>query len=282
MSSVRASNSKLGFLWLAVLLTTACTSPLERARQFANEQKLSSEIVRGAAFQHQVFRKQARPSERLHIYLDGDGSPWLLGQFVSNDPTPRQPLALQLMAAAPYSAIYLGRPCYFGLAETPPCAPRYWTSARYGEDVVNSLVTAITQLRQGQQQLLLIGYSGGGALATLVATRLKGDIQLVTVAGNLDISAWTTLHGYLPLNDSLNPILEPRGSLNRQIHLSGLQDRNTPPELARAYIKRHGGTLRRFPDFDHVCCWRENWPTILESLLVEGNSGLGRKDERQR
>lgn len=267
MSSVRASNSKKCLLLLAVVLTAACSSPLERARQFANDHKLSSEVVRGLPFQHQVFRKQGLPSKRLHIYLDGDGSPWLQGQFIADDPTPRQPLALQLMAAAPYSAIYLGRPCYFGFADTPPCAPRYWTSARYGEDVVNSLVSAITQIRRDQQPLLLIGYSGGGTLGTLVAGRLAGDIQLVTVAGNLDIAAWTTLHGYLPLSDSLNPIAESAANTVRQQHLSGLRDRNTPPALASAYVEQHGGTLREFPDFDHVCCWRENWPDILDSLL---------------
>ena len=160
----------------------------ERAKQFAAEQGFSREIVRGPLFQHQVFRKQGKQTERLHIYLEGDGKPWLRGQFVTDDPTPKNPLALQLMAEAPYSAVYLGRPCYFGFARTPPCGPRYWTSARYGEEVVNSLVSAIAQLRRDQQPILLIGYSGGGTLASLLAGRLSGDVRLLTIAGNLDLS----------------------------------------------------------------------------------------------
>jgi hypothetical protein len=42
-------------------------------------------------------------------------------------------------------------------------------------------------------------------VASLVAARRHDVVRLVTVAGNLDHLAWTTLHGVSPLTGSLNP-----------------------------------------------------------------------------
>src|SRR6185436_12059458 len=117
------------------------------------------------------------------------------------DPTPRHPLMLQLMTLDSAPSVYVGRPCYFGLANDPPCTPRDWTLDRFSPRIVDSMASVIEQLRAGRgtDAIELYGHSGGAALAVLLAARLGGVQRIVTIAGNLDVEAWTTYHGYTPL-----------------------------------------------------------------------------------
>ena len=162
------ASSYKTLLILAAALLAACTSLTDQAKGFAREHGMRSDAIAGEPFTHQTFYKTGKTVDRLHIYIEGDGRPWLRGHLIADDPTPKTPLALELMARSPYTSLYLGRPCYFGYAKQPPCEPRYWTSARDSEAVVNSLAIAIQQIREPNQKLLLIGYSGGGTLAMTI------------------------------------------------------------------------------------------------------------------
>ena len=150
-------------------------------------------------------------SSTLHVYLEGDGTPWVYRVIVTPDPTPRRPLMLGLMSLDDAPSIYVGRPCYNGTSGASGCDDTLWTSARYSATVVDSMAKAIRVIarRGGYSALRLFGHSGGGTLALLLAPRLEGVLDVVTVAGNLDIEAWTRHHGYSPLRDSLNPASEP-------------------------------------------------------------------------
>jgi pimeloyl-ACP methyl ester carboxylesterase len=115
--------------------------------------------------------------------------------------------------------------------------------------------------------LTLIGHSGGGTLAMLLAARMDGVRAVVTLAGNLDPDAWGAYHGYEPLH-GLSPAREPPLSpMIRQIHCIGGRDRNIPPALLQAALTRSPqAELRVFPDFDHACCWEKAWPSLLRAL----------------
>ncbi|MEM8933370.1 MAG: hypothetical protein AAGE94_19425, partial [Acidobacteriota bacterium] len=172
-------------------------------------------------------------------------------------------LAFELMLRDPDPAIYLERPCYHRLDPDDPCRPELWTSARYSECVVSSLAAAIRLMlaERGDPSLTLIGYSGGGVLATLLAHRLP-TARLVTVAANLDVAAWVAHHGYLPLDGSLDPA-DGDAPPAEQLHLLGAVDETVPPALVVPvldgwqvpYVIRDG--------FGHVCCWLDAWPEIL-------------------
>ena len=208
--------------------------------------------------------------ERLTLYLEGDGLAWITSSQPSADPTPSDPLALRLALAHPQgNAAYLARPCqYLGAAEAP-CERRYWTDARFAEEVVASLDQAIDELknRAGAQRLVLVGYSGGAALALLLAARRDDVSQVVTVAGNLDHAAWTRHHRVQPLRHSLNPI-EQAAALARveQVHLLGAADRVVPPGLGQAFVAAMPAPARTqawiLPGHDHHCCWADEWPDL--------------------
>lgn len=263
---------RAGFLILllaAAVGSAGCASApsrAERAERVAIRGGLEPLVLRGGPFALQAFAA-VRDSRELLIFIDGDGSPWVdEGRRIASDPSPRQPLALELAARTPGSVLYLGRPCYWRIQEEP-CASRYWTSQRYSRLVVASLVAAATAFSKehGFARQVLIGYSGGGALAVLMAPDMPAVVGVVTIAGNLDPDRWARVHGYLPLSGSLNPALEP--ALPPSIlewHLVGGRDANVPYSAAGRFLDRvPPDRVWRYPSFDHHCCWVREWPAIL-------------------
>lgn len=254
-----------------VLLANACASPpADALRDTAQALGLARRVLPGAGFAHLVlYRAPIQANHRLHIYLDGDGSPWLGRGMPAPDPTPRNPLVVRLMALDPQPALYLGRPCHGGLAD-PACEPWHWTHGRYSEAVVASLTAALRQLlaENPVDELVLIGFSGGGTLAMLVAPRLAEVKGVVTLAGNLDVTGWARRHGHSPLRGSLDPArLPPLPATIRQWHWVGAEDRVVPPDLVLQVVARQPNAQARvLPDLDHQCCWERLWPGLLRTL----------------
>jgi pimeloyl-ACP methyl ester carboxylesterase len=253
---------------LALLATGGCASPSVEFDEQAASLGLRRQVVAGKPFQHAIYAKDGAPGDRLHVYLGSDGTPWFAG-LPAADPTPRNPLVLRLMALDPTPAVYLGRPCYHGLAGTAPCAPGWWTSERYGEFVVDSMAAALRPIiaERGHPRIAWFGHSGGGTLAVLLAERFPETVAVVTIAGNLDIDAWADLHGYDRLTGSLNPVSRPPLPANvRQRHYAGGRDRVVPADLIEeAAADRHAQVIV-IDAYEHVCCWEDLWPEILADL----------------
>lgn len=255
----------------AFAILSACATPAARVDVAAAQQGFTRMILLGTEFLHVVYLKKAeRPASTLHVYLEGDGSPWRRLDEVAPDPTPRRAVMLALMARDPAAAVYLGRPCYFGLARTPPCSPLLWTHERYSERVVQSMAAALSRLVDNPRQegLVFLGHSGGGTLAMLLAERFEDTRAVVTLGGNLDTDAWTALHGYSPLIGSLNPRFRP--ALDKRIvqrHYVGSRDTDVPPGLLRRFTAtRPEAELVQMSDMEHGCCWEAVWPDILRKL----------------
>ena len=175
-----------------LLVGAGCSSAPEPADATALDLGLEPVGVSGAGFEHRAYvRRDSHFSSAVHVYLEGDGLPWLSRHRVSTDPTPRYPLALHLAAKDPTPSLLLGRPCYYGASVAEPCRPWLWTSGRYSEEIVRSMVAALRRLlpdRTGRR-ITLVGYSGGGVLAMLMAERLPSVERFLTLAANLDIDA---------------------------------------------------------------------------------------------
>jgi hypothetical protein len=268
---------KLSLTFSVVLLSACISIPSPEARQaIANELALAQgwhAVAIGAGtiqlWAYAPGTIKAAPA--LTLYLEGDGYAWENRVTPSQDPTPIQPVALRLALAHPTgNAAYLARPCQYVNAPAQPCAPRYWMGARFAPEVIEATSLAIDDLkgRFGASQLTLVGYSGGAAVAALVAAQRHDVQQLVSVAGNIDHAAWTTLHRLTPLSESLNP-LQARATLGAisQWHFSGNLDRVVPPRLIKSWVQGlPNAHLVVIDGYDHTCCWAENWPQLWTSI----------------
>ncbi len=210
-------------------------------------------------------------SDTLTVYIEGDGLAWLSRSQPSNDPTPLNPIGLELAMRHPQgAAAYLARPCqYVEANDSANCRRYFWTDGRFAPEVIEASNQAVGDLKQrsGATKLVLVGYSGGGAVAALVASRRKDVIRLVTVAGNLDHRRWTDVHHVPALKGSLNPADAWQALVTLpQLHLVGGRDEVVSHYVADSYISRFPADRRPpvliLPDFDHVCCWVDRWPSI--------------------
>ena len=205
----------------------------------------------------------------LTIYLDGDGNPGAKPGPQNKrgaDPTTNERLILKLLRSERRGAILLGRPCYYLVQPEPTCNKSWWTSARYSERVLTRLTQSIDRLvaEHRPSRIDLVGYSGGGALAVLLAARIPDVRSVVTIAANLDTDTWAKMHGAQPLTGSLNPLnAMPLPARIRQRHLYGGKDRQVPPDSALAAFAKDPNAHRQvIEDFDHRCCWAERWPEL--------------------
>ncbi|MEM7294290.1 MAG: dienelactone hydrolase family protein [Pseudomonadota bacterium] len=253
---------------LLCLSLHACAAPHVRFDQRAQDFGLTRSVVSGTDFQHAVFTHiTPRANEPLHVYINGDGIPWNARFFVANDPTPSRSLALDMLRRDQAPALMLGRPCYHGLLK-PPCTADHWTSGRFSKRVLISMQAALRNLltQHAVSSVVLIGHSGGGALAMLLAERVDEVTGVVTVAGVLDTDAWTTHHDYQPLFNSINPAQRPALDV-RQLHFYGESDSNTPATIMRSAIERHpNAQLEILEGQDHICCWSLMWSELLEKV----------------
>ncbi len=275
------------WVFATLLALQGCQTPVMGLDSFASQNQLERTVIRKNGFDHLVFSKissSITPSDStllpsapvlsgrktLHVYLEGDGSPWRHRVIVMPDPTPRNPLMLRLMSMDNAPSVYVGRPCYNGSSDDEGCNASLWTSARFSKTVVSSMASVINELvrEHDKTAVTLIGHSGGGALAMLIAQRIPAVSHVVTIAGNLDTDAWTSHHGYTRLFNSLNPATQPplRSSV-QQWHLLGGNDTVIPPDLVKQFITSQLNALGvSVAAYGHVCCWENSWPQIARSI----------------
>lgn len=266
-----------GWLLSAALLVSAaltgCQSPYQALQVLANQHGGQAQILPTQPFPLALGSSVQRfTASRIRVYLEGDGHAWATASQPSLDPSPRHLLVAQLALSDPTPSLYLARPCQY--VTTPDCNPYVWTDRRFSEEVVVSLEQALDMIkvRFANRDFELVGYSGGGALALVLAAR-RDDIALVqTLAGNLSPGQWTKLHHLSPLVDSLDP-LDYRARLAQipQRHLLGANDRIVPPILLLNYRNRLGEVRCLesvvLKETTHSDGWAEAWPLWRERPL---------------
>jgi hypothetical protein len=259
-----------------LVCSSGCVSNGQRIDRLAATNMLMREIVTGTRFEHVIYAnpvaRYGPVRKRLFVYIDGDGRPWgESGRVPAADPTTGNPLALKLMLQTDAPSVYISRPCYQDVVNLL-CGPAIWTSARYSEAVVISMTAAVSQWaeKRGYEELVFIGYSGGGTLAVLMGERLPATAAVVTLAGNLDIDAWTQYYDYLPLTESLNPARSFIAHLWPEVHFVGAVDSVVPPQTTEAYFTHFPYAQQRaLASYDHNCCWVANWSRMFLDLQAQ-------------
>ena len=249
----------------------------DNANQLAAAANWEKQVLATKLFALVAYTPMIRQKTRvLSIYIEGDGFAWINKSQVSPDPTPKRPIGLEL-ALRDHTGVaaYLARPCqYVQDPNRRNCNKTYWTGGRFSSEVIAASLLAINQLKQqfDASQLQLIGYSGGGAVAALVAAQRNDVIRLITVAGNLDHKAWTREHRITPRFIALSNPADAWQSLKDipQLHFVGGQDRIMGKNIAESYRSHFPNinkpVIRIISDFDHSCCWVQQWPKLIDSV----------------
>lgn len=269
-------HALLALLLLSLALIASCAPSLGDGRGSA--QGLAAHGgMRKERFETQTFTLQGweRPSagKVLQVYIEGDGQAWLTPSRPSDDPTPANPVALRMALADPAigPVLYLGRPCqYVEGADRKGCSTDDWTTARFSSRAVAAVNQAIDQAKQrlGAVQTALYGYSGGGAMAVLVAAKRHDVVFLGTVAANLDHQTWTRIQKLTPLSGSLNAA-DVADSVRAipQVHVLGGEDTAVPAGVQDAFLTKLGpgapAKRRVVPECGHACNWQDYWRSIL-------------------
>ena len=205
--------------------------------------------------------------------MEGDGITWVNFRYPAKNPNSKMLIALQLMTLDSHKSIYINRPCY-GYAEMPSsCDTDNWTFGRYSSAVVASLNQAIDQAlkRLKAQDIVLIGHSGGGTLAMLLAQQRQDVKAVITLAANLDHNAWSREMGYVPLHNSEDLQSYPHLPVEVQrFHYAAAKDKYVPAELvAAAAAQDPWAKFFLMENFDHHCCWQKIWPKVLRNLQTQ-------------
>ena len=270
----------LASLALLALVTQSCVShsPEATAVAISDRAVLHKAELRGGEFLLRVYYRFDSPSAPLRIYLEGDGRAWLTKTRASRNPSPKNPVGLYLAAQEHKgNVMYIARPCqYVSFEKNPKCEYPYWTSKRFAPEVIDSMsaVIDIGKKKAGAGKLEIIGFSGGGAVAILVAARRSDVSGIRTVAGNLDHRIWTQHHKVDPLKRSLNAadVAEEVANIP-QVHYVGSQDENIGRYVAESFRSKAGRDncikIQTVPDANHSKGWEQAWPNLISVAIPD-------------
>ena len=261
------------FLWCILCLSlSGCISipspqiRTQNADEIAQHAKFKKHIIQTSVFNLQAYGSNTSTKNHvLTIYIEGDGLAWLSENQPSNNPTPIVPTGLKMAIhnQKNHPVAYLARPCQFIFKNSwKNCTQAYWTNLRFAPEVLHAMNQAVTYLKNyyHAKQIILIGYSGGGTIATLIASERSDVIKLITMAAILDIKKWTNQEHLTPLTGSLNPAdrWQKLKSIP-QTHWIGGKDLVVRKEVALAFAKRFSKQnqpqIITIHNFDHKCCW---------------------------
>ncbi len=268
-------------LLCAVAITPALITGCSTVSALGNRSRLADEIAGKAGFKKEyvqaggftllTYQKITKPGECIRIYIEGDGSAWETKRRLSDDPTPRQPIALYLAGEDPSgNVIYISRPGQFPQSAPTTCNPTYWSSKRFSSEVLDAFNKVVDKVKADAEapNVELVGYSGGGALAVLIAAKRNDIATIRTVAGNLDHKALCEYHHVSPLEGSLNPI-DYVSSVKYipQRHFTGSKDRIVPAFIAQSFVEGEGGNnydrITIVEGATHTKGWQERWRELL-------------------
>lgn len=262
----------VSFLFIGCSSIPSVEQRVNTSNELIKNKKIKKKVVDTSGFLLYSLQKVSK-CEKIRVYIEGDGLSWLSRTKISSNPTPINPLAQKLFIKDESACkIYFARPCQY--ISNEKCKKKYWTSHRYSKEVIASYNQAFEKVKKEflNKSFEVVGFSGGGTIAVILAGTRSDISYLLTVAGNLDHKYWTQKHKITELRGSVNPVDYVK-SLEKieQLHLIGAEDKIIDDSIFNSYFSYFNDKTkvqkRVFKGFSHQKGWVENWENILK---VEG------------
>jgi hypothetical protein len=258
----------LPFFIIALLLLCGCaSSPQERkadALSSALEKGLYKNEIQAGMFKLMSLHSDysAMDSGPVRVVIEGDGFAYVNRYTASGNPTPINPVGLQIALNVTRPVVYLARPCQY--VEDSNCTPLFWTNRRFDNSVIGAMNLALDKIKASPaQKLYLIGFSGGAYIAMVLAAIREDVVAVDTVSGLLDPDEWTSFHGVSPLYRyySSEALLSKAQDVEFS-HYCSPQDKVLPCELHQRFMdmslelgfQHH--RLINVSGYDHEELWR--------------------------
>lgn len=263
---------------ILLILTAGCATTGQGYRAadiIASKHYFKKEFVKTDLCTITVFHNFTRTSAPLTVYIEGDGAAWRSRRELSEDPTPRHSLVLQLAVMDPSeNAAYVARPGQLTLPGRPDCDPAYWSEKRFSMEVISAMNSVIDHLKSESRSkgIGLIGYSGGAAIAVIIAAQRSDVISLRTISGNLDPEAVEIYHKVTLSGKFPNP-MDYAAKISRlpQRHFAAADDSVVPFFITRSFAEKAGDSnnesITVVKGTTHFSGWRKAWPLLLNLPL---------------
>lgn len=272
----RGHRFVLAAAFLAVM--QGCAScPMDDADARAAAASMQRHEITAGSFRMTTYSRIRDTNQPLTIYIDGDVRGWTPSADPGVDSTPDDYLGLRLATLDPsINVLYIAHPCQFGI-DDPVCFDESWQSGPYARQILASINRTIdhTTVVFPHPQLNLVGYSGGGAIAAVLAAQRHDVLSLRTIAGNLDPGGDERAHASDPQDDYINPIENAqRLSLLAQVHYVGDKDVFVPPFVTENFVKAVGPSpclkVTHVEDATHQSGWEDFWESNATKIPTCG------------
>ena len=228
------------------LLLSACSITGENFRyakllKFNEQFQFKETILKGKTFD--LFSMQKlNGSKSLVVYIEGDGLSWVNRVTPSSDPTPINPVGFKLarIDLSKADIVYLARPCQY--VKNQACNKDVWARRQYAREIINDYINIIEELSSSYEDLHIVGYSGGAALARFLGSVEKLKVKSIrTIAGNIEPNEFVRLLNLTPHESSVdfNNVDQNIKQIS-QTHYYGLDDKVIPLQMHQSYERRHG------------------------------------------
>ncbi len=264
-----------GLLFLSLFFS--CSTATEKLITLGSLNGFEAKEVKTDKFTVKILGRTFTKTEPVRFYIQGDGNGFTRYRPAKN-PTPRGFLVPEMtfLDWSP-NRIYMARPCmYVDLGNEKNCEFKKWTLEKYSKEMVNALNQVIDKYKlDPKQKIELVGYSGGGAMAILVAAH-RNDVQSIrTIAANLSSNSLTKHYSHTPL-EGLDPIdFAQKVSQIPQIHFYGDSDSVIPSWVSENFVKRSKSKCvhRIKVEATHTKGWIEKWNYLHQIKPVCLKSG---------
>lgn len=260
----KPSTSKiLPLALLPVLFLGACVMQSQYMRKdvasrVAHPAWMAERPIKASPFLLTAFERMHERQAPADIYIGGEGHIWGLTGKETRNPTPINPVALHLASKdLAQNVAYIARPCqYSGMLDTSAdCDPAYDgpTEKQFAPEVLAAYNTALDDIKSRYDitDFNLIGFSGGGTIAALLAAERK------------DISSLRTVAAPLGSAEKVAPALKNIP----QHHFIGGQDVIVQPAALHSYLQALGETgcvdYTFIQEAEHEKGWVDKWPEFL-------------------